>query len=48
MSDVSTDEILQAIRELQNQMNGGFARVDKRFDQMDEKIDRVQEVWICW
>ncbi|WP_010530167.1 hypothetical protein [Lentibacillus jeotgali] len=43
MTNEQNDQIMQAIKELHDQMNDGFARVDKRFEEVDKRFEDVDK-----
>ncbi|QKY68698.1 hypothetical protein [Lentibacillus sp. CBA3610] len=40
---MSDNQVLQAIKELQDQMNEGFEKVDKRFEQVDKRFESLEK-----
>src|SRR5699024_806739 len=43
MSDMQSEQILQAIKELNDQMNDGFRKVDKRFEEVDKRFKQIDK-----
>lgn len=43
MTNEQYDQIMQAIKELHNQMQDGFAKIDKRFEEVDKRFDAMDE-----
>ncbi|MFD1360073.1 hypothetical protein [Lentibacillus salinarum] len=43
MRDVANNQVLQAIKELQDQMNAGFEKVNNRFEQVDKRFEAIEK-----
>ncbi|GGJ91222.1 hypothetical protein GCM10007063_12280 [Lentibacillus kapialis] len=43
MTSEQNDQILQAIKELHDQMNVGFAKIDKRFEEVDKRFEKIDK-----
>src|SRR5699024_9713116 len=43
MTNEQNDQIMQAIKELHEQMNDGFVKIDKRFEEVDKRFEEVDK-----
>lgn len=43
MTDKQSEQILQAIKELNDQMNEGFRKVDQRFEEVDRRFEAMDK-----
>lgn len=43
MTNEQNDQIMQAIKELHEQMNDGFVKIDKRFEEVDKRFDLMHQ-----
>ncbi|SFD44260.1 hypothetical protein SAMN05216238_101361 [Lentibacillus persicus] len=43
MTDEQNRQVMQAIKELQDQMKTGFAAIDKRFEQVDSRLEAIDQ-----
>lgn len=46
MSDMANNQVLQAIKELQDQMNAGFEKVNERFEQVDRRFEEIDKRFV--